>query len=577
MNAISLARVCGTMKPSDEKLAEFNGRMNTWIANQGLIFQLTHADTGLGGRSPILGNILRIFSSIAIIAAIGAISYIGFLSWKATGDRLPEELSLGIADALKVEKAEARGFKRTANTGSFKSIFAVGDEDSFFDTIEVFQPKFSMGITDGLFSTWKSDKLIIESLTADLKAGSTDDQLATQIWNNLFTEDSNFKFNILQIASTNISWGYASAPTWGQIKGSRLKGARTPEGWDLTFTEGYFSQGFFRDFQIKEMTIKLDREKGLKITDAQLECDEGSFTFSAEMSQGGASPKMICNGQLANVPVSIFLPRGLQSLVTGRVSGTVSGEGSINDVDGIAFQLDLSPSATEPLYLTNNIPLLRMLGQLDPGVSYRKLPLNKGSFQVKSDGQSIAFKNIALTSLETQTETVYAELNGDLIGRPSSPKDLADQSDIIKNLTELASQAANNESKEEIDLDEAQTLSGFNEEIHRQFSSLQFSNPHTHYELLTKDTKNEELKRYRIEEKLRRPYRSPFFLEGTLSLQVPKSAFVEQDKLSSVSLPSSSEDFATISIFTNNLAQQITQSLITRWENEMNQPQNFTP
>ena len=120
------------MKLSDERLAEFNGRMNDWISKQGLIFQLTHGGTGLGGRPPIVGSFIRAIASLTLLALLAGFGFLAFLFWKATGDELPKQCQKGIAQRLSIEKVTANGFERTLSSGSFKQILAVGDDDSFY-------------------------------------------------------------------------------------------------------------------------------------------------------------------------------------------------------------------------------------------------------------------------------------------------------------------------------------------------------------------------------------------------------------------------------------------------------------
>lgn len=551
------------MKPTDERITEFNGRINTWISKQGLVFQLTHGGTGLGGRAPVIGSLIRATLSCFLIAALSLLGYGGFLVWKATGKELPMEIAKGLAEGLKVESVTAIGFERSGSAGSFREIVAEGDEDSFFNALHCYKVSVPMKLTDGLFSTWDAETITIKALTADLKAGALDDKLSAEIWSSLFSERPSFRFNRLEISNASLSWGYASAATWGQIKESKVIANRSGPDWELVLTGGTFSQGFLRDFEIKTMTAILSPDKGLKIKNA--ECTTpggGSFDWSAKLEKGGASPVISCEGSLANIPLGAFLPRGLLPLVGGSISATLTGQGSTNDAQGISYQLAAQPSSSTPIYLTNNIPLLRILDQIDPENSYRKLTFNAGSLRIESQGDGLAFSEIALLSRNTENSTLQAKLSGAFQGRPSTPEDLIDDSLLLQELSETTP-AATVGASPDVDLN-------FASEVLRIFSDLQFTSPQTHHLLLNVDEKGEKLSRARLKEEPRRHFRPPFVLEGELQLSIPQSAFGEYRSLPGVSFPTEfAEDgdtFANIAVPLRNFTKSSTRKLANDWE-----------
>lgn len=554
------------MKPTDERLAEFNGRINTWISKQGLVFQLTHGGTGLGGRPPIVGSLIRAVLSVIIVVLIGVLAYGGFLVWKATSKDLPKELSEGLAEGLKVESVTALGFDRTSSSCTFREIVAEGDEDSFFNSLHGYNVSVPMKLTDGLFSTWDAERLTLNALNADLKAGALDDPLAAEIWASLFYERPSFRFRQLEIFKTSLSWGYASAATWGQIKESKLVATRSSEGWELVFTGGSFSQGFLRDFEIKKMVATLSQDKGLQIKEAQcLTPGGGTFDWSARLVKGGASPTISCMGQLTDIPIAMFFPKGLLPLVHGRLSASMTGSGSTNDENGIALQLLAQPGGSEPIYLTNNIPILRILGQIDRENNYRKLTFNSGSLRIESEKDGLAFSDIDLLSRDLENSSLLARLTGSFVGRPSTAEDLGDESLILREFSDKAPAATVGASPE--------LSKNFAEEVLRQFGDLQFTNPQSQFFLRKEDNDGEELSRWRVDEKPRRTFRPPFVLEGQLALSVPRKAFGDREALPGVTFTADSSDrktdFAVISIPLLNLMKNTSLDLSNQWEEEL--------
>lgn len=551
------------MKLTDERIAEFNGRINTWISKQGLVFQLSHGGTGLGGRAPIVGSLIRTVLSFLLIAILAAVCYTGFLVWKATGKDLPNEIADGLAEGLKVESVTALGFERDSSTGAFREIVAEGDEDSFFNALHAYKVSVPMKLTDGLFSTWDAETIRINTLTADVKAGALDDELSAEIWSSLFFERPSFRFKRVEILNASLSWGYVSSATWGQIKEAKIIANRSGSDWDLELTGGTFSQGFLRDFEIQKMTATLSADKGLKI--AQAECSTpggGTFNWSAQLEKGGASPVISCEGSMANVPLAVFLPRGLLSLVGGSISATLTGKGSTNDAQGIAYQLLAQPSSTNPLYLSNNIPLLRLLDQIDPENSYRKVIFNAGSLRIESEDDGLAFTEIALASRNPDNSALQAELSGAFHGRPCTAEDLADESLLLQELSESAPAATVGASP---DLEV-----NFANEVLRKFEDLQFTNPQSHHLLLKVDEKGEELSRIRLDEAPRRGFRPPFVLEGELELSVPQSALGAYHSLPGVTFSDQpagdGSNFAKIAIPLRNFTTSSTRELVNEWE-----------
>lgn len=567
------------MKLSDERVAEFNGRMNDWISKQGLLFQLTHGGTGLGGKPAIFGALIRAFVSLTLLVLLAAVGYAGFLVWKATGDELPKQFEAGIADGLGSDEVSTGGFKRDLSSGSYSEIIAKGNENTFYEHLEVRNLEFAMTMQSGLFGDWESQSINIGELKTAIKAGEFNAEQAANSWLSLFHERPSFSFKSLTIDDASISWGYNSPATWGSILHSELLANRTPDGWLLRFRGGEFSQGIFRGFEIEEIRVMLSRENGFSIPEAKLKADSGTFTWSGKMTSGGASPEFQFDGQLTSVPLSQFLPRGILSVVNGSLTGTVSGNGSLNNSDGIGFAFEVQPDASDGLYITKALTLLRLLSHLDSQRSYRRVILNQGSFKISSKGTGLQFSDIDLISQDPESLFMLAKLTGDFVARPATQEDLQQESHIFGAIAEKVSETIGATPQPNQQTDEE-----FEDEILRLFPHLQFEKPHIQVVYLekgevtdnrkainptTKDKGETTVAKTHLDFNLRRISRSPFLIDGNVKLSVPSSAFEGNTQLPNVSPPDGPANMQVIDLPLTDLVQRCTDKLNQRWEETM--------
>ena len=562
------------MKLSDERLAEFNDRMNNWISKQGLVFQLTHGGTGLGGNPPIIGSIIRSLLSILILALIAALAYGGYLYWKVSGDKLPEQLQKGIAAGLGAEELQvtATGFERDFNSGSYKKVIAKGNESTFYNHLEARNLKFQMEPLNGLFGDWEALNIDIGEAKISIKAGEADDQRAETSWQSLFFERSHFSFQSLRIKKATLSWGYSSPATWGSIVDSELIAERTPQGWKLKLKGGKFSQGIFRNFAIKEIKAELDKEQGLLIPEASLLAGKGTFTWSGNMTSGGASPNFKFQGSLTKIPVAQFIPRALMKIVNGSFTGSLAAEGSTNNSDGIAFTLQAQPDQATGIYLTKELSLLQILSHLDTKRTYRKVLFNHGSFTIKTKGDSLEFQDIQLSSQEDESGPVLAKLKGNFTARPVSKDELEQESHIFADISKNTSETIG--ITPELGLD---TNDKFQEEIRRFFHHLQYAHPHLEVSYFEKDEKIAKDTLSPNKEKItvgqtyldltpRRSSRIPFILDGEVELAVSTNIFETIPQLPNVLPLEEGAQFRWIKIPLTSLVERSTDSVNHMWE-----------
>lgn len=559
------------MKISDEKLAEYNGRMNQWIAKQGLIFQLTHGGTGLGGRAPIIGSLVRAGLSLLFLVLIGLVACLGYFIWKATGDELPKTLEKGIAKGLHSSEIKTWGFERDLAAGSYKQIIAEGTSDSFYNTLEARNISFPMEPLNGLFGTWDAKALTFGELKIALKAGEADDERAQSSWQSLFEKRPSFSFSKIEVARTTLSWGYRSPATWGSIVDSQLVANRTPTGWSLLFRGGQFSHGIFRDCQIERIEVELDQEEGLSVQSARLQMGEGSFEWSGKALTGGASPHFQVEGKLLEVPLGKLLPQGILSAVNGTFSGDLTANGSINDVEGIGFQISAKPGGENGLNITKQFPILELLSHLDSNRSYRKICFNQGSFQMSSKGSEFSFNEIDLQSKDSETSQIIAVLKGSFRTYPATPEDLANETIALDEFAKSASETigvaagANAPSGE-----------NFEKEVINQFRQLQFENPHRGLFYFTKLEDGEDLIKNRLDLIPRRRYRVPSMISGNIDLAVPATAFENSGNLPMVSTQPNWPNLRWIDLNLDRLVLRSSKSLSDRWEESLDQASENT-
>ncbi len=550
------------MKLSDERIAEFNSRMNDWISKQGLIFQLTHGGTGLGGRPPIVGSLIRFASSILFLTLLGILTYGGFLIWKGTGKDLPRKLAIGISEGLGVEKVRPGGFKRSNSSSAyFSDIFAEGHRDTFFNSLAAKDIRFKMSLLDGLFGQWEANTLSIGEARIIIKGGAPDNASAKQSWDSLFRTRPSFEFSEIKTQKASLTWGYNSPATWGTIFDSNLVAQRIESGWSLKFNGGFFSQGVLRDFEIREINALLHKDKGLEISSATLKKGAGELTFNGHLTEGGARPLLKFTGQFTNLPIEAFIPPGLLSMINGSINGTFTATGSINDADGICFAAQIQPSPDKGIHFSHDLRIFRMLSALDSKHSYRKLIYHSGGFKMITKGSELSFNDIDLKALKADGEELFSRLQGSFDARPIT------ESDVEKLRLQTFVSSTTSETigaSPELQFD-------FENEILRQFKELQFETPIHGLQLVTKDRNNEDVKKKHIDIRPRRKFRAPFILDGQVELSIPNSAFTNQVQLPGVTkMPTETNNpLATISIELDSLIKRTSQNLADQWDNAL--------
>ncbi|MEM9081209.1 MAG: hypothetical protein AAGC74_11010 [Verrucomicrobiota bacterium] len=548
------------MKISEERLADYDGRMNDWIASQGLLFQLTHAGTGLGHGSVVLGSIFRAFILLLLVAILALLAVGGYFFYQSRGGALSDNLTAKLRQELGDNEAQIRGFKRAGDTGSFYQILAEGNTNTFFELLEARRLDFKMGLLSGIVGDWDAGTISAESLMVDLKAGAVSHDAAQSAWNSLFETPDGFSFSKFACKDTNLSWGYSSPSSWGSITSSLATGLRKGDVWNLTFRGGYFSQGCFRNLSIIKLEVELHKNGGLVIPSAEMQWGEGKVVWNASVTEGTASPELAGEGTLLNVPTDFFLPQSLARLVEGTLNGNFQISGTPNNADGLRFDFEPTLSRETPLSLTNEIPIFQMLSALDNENSYRKVNFNKGELRFSSFANRLEFSRIDLIARDSEDTEDFVKLRGNFSARPITTDELA---------RNYFSRSSRDESTSATIGEARNTTLDDNNSILTLFNDHQYKNGVPQIILRAEDEDGNDLPQKFLVKERRRKVDWPFVLEGNLEIAVPQSALQHGVELSGLLEPDQGNNLQWVDIPLNTLSTLTTHSLFDQWEKEL--------
>ncbi|MDP0489581.1 MAG: hypothetical protein Q7Q71_00855 [Verrucomicrobiota bacterium JB023] len=551
------------MNLPEEKITDFNERMNEWIAGQGLLFQLTHGGTGLGERPSIVAQMMRMLLTLLALVVVAALAYGGYLVWRVNGSGFAKELSAGIGEQLGAEDITARGFNRKGKKGTYYQVLAEGNEDTFYEHLEARRVEFKMSYFDGLFGEWDGQTLRVASLFAHLKSGGIDDEHARTAWQSLFSESDTFKFNRFEVGSANFSWGYNSPATWGSIIDASLLGTREDDGWRLILKGGKFSQGIFDHLDIVRLEARLHPEQGLSIEEAELEMNGGQIKWQASVVEGIANPRFEGSGTLTEVPINRFLPLALRDRFDGTVSGTMTLGGYSNSSQGIHYELELSPGA-KGIGLTHEIPLLRLLTALDKENTYRKVVFNEGGFLVSTEGEGLTISEIDLKVVNQETELVLNELKGSLQSRPGRLDEINLNETVLQQADQAGLTAASiNDSSNEFVADSVRLI----------YANHQPETPPTRLELkaetVDENGVTQEVDFPFLEPRARDFLRTPHILSGDLTFSLLSNAMDEFGSLPQLKAVEGSPEKKVISLSLSEMDFQATTTLSEKWESAL--------
>lgn len=544
------------MKITDEKLADFQSRLNHWISQQGLLFQLTNGGGGLGARSAISDILVRLGVSLVVLAILAALAFGGYLLYYSQSKSFSEGLETAMGESFQAEEIRAAGFRRRTNSSEFRNLYMKGGDESFFAGLEARSVQIPMSLTDGILGDWEAKRIKIESAFFHLKAGATTDSNAEKIWETLFQERAGFAFRVIEVRSANLSWGYSSPSTWGSIMDSQLLITKKNQGLEIEFKGGRFSQGIFKGFEIKSIRAVAKASGELTIHEAMMTRGKGTLSWTGEMVKGGASPVFECEGSFDAIPMSALLPSPLADKVMGSLAGTFTAKGSPNLSSGIVFEVMAEASQSSPLIFSNKVPILQIAEALDSENDYRRLAFNEGSLTIQTDRDQVQLSAIDLASRQASDGEVKSRLTGELTIAHASLQDLSQESVAFNDLYEEFLEA-NTEEKGAIE-------QRFRDEVRVRYGNFKNTNEQVYYAIKTESDSGEELKQQRLEPYPREINHAPLKARGQLQLAIPYRTLALQSELPALQIPEEG-DLATIRFEVDGFATMISERLANRW------------
>jgi hypothetical protein len=120
-----------------------------------------------------------------------------------------------------------------------------------------------------------------------------------------------------------------------------------------------------------------------------------------------------------HVPLETLLPKRMQGVVEGEISGQFKLRGSTNSNDGIGFEGRVVLEDGDTIVLRDRLYLLRALQVVDGGVNgFRKVVFREGSFDMSSLAGMMEVRNADLKADEAMT------LQGRLLVRPPTQEEV---------------------------------------------------------------------------------------------------------------------------------------------------------
>jgi len=543
------------MKISEERIADYNVRINEWMTKQGLFFLLRHGNAGLGQGLPIFNLLFRFFGCLGVLAVLSTLGIGVWAFFAGYGSQFETTAKNGLEKHLGGKELKIKGFERDGTRVTCSAISCEGTDQCFFEFLTANGVSVPCSIGSGIVGNWDAKKITCGALNARIKGGEASDEQAAASWQSLFNDSEKFQFHSIESGKTSIAWGYEASHSWGSILNASMIATRSKNQWTLTFKGGTFSHGPFRNLENIELVIDLNKDTGFSIARGIFAKGEGRIEVKGKTISGGAAPQLAIEGILSNFALSHFLPPILSERIGGSVDGTFEATGTLNDAQGLAFEFKAKPGET-PLSFSTEIPLIRLLSLYDTQNSFRRLSFEQGNFRMLSKTDEVVFSEVNLLSFDEIRRTPKRTLSGSLVGHPSTTEDLE---------------------REDVQLNQLEGLSTQNEmerTVFLSFRSSQFENPHIDLLLKTKNEKDKELGTSMTRTELRRAFRVPYQLDGSLYLGMPSELFENLPNFPLFGPSEENSNLTIIPIGIDSLALELTKELSRTWEREAGKQKN---
>lgn len=500
-----------------EQLQNFHGRLSQWVSSQGFWFQLRYSLSGGGSKGALTFHFFRLAARLAIFAVVVTAGVWVFLVRQTGTDAYANALNATLKKRLGAEEIELKGFDRQQGEFSISRAVMKGSENTFFTGMELRNLKCQMGLLDAFREEWDPGLISISRANLGLRAGSDSLKSAEAMADVYFQDTGRIKLTSLVVNDISIDWGY-SERNRGNIRGSKMRAQRIPEGWRLRFRGGTFTQNWLKRLEIQELDVVFGRQ-GMVFEKAVFRKNQGYITFDNLKVKSGERPEVSGTMNLRKVDVSAFVPIGVRSFVEGTISGEFKVFGSTNSVDGVGFEGKVEMDGEDMIVVRDRIHLLRALSVVDAFNTYRRVNFRDGSFHLRSHGG-----RLQLTDVNLRAGDLFS-ISGEMTVRPPTAEEaaafdssrFADDGDGILNDDELDGGLDITLERAARQASEARGV-GFGK-----------TNDDSLFERLGLSIENRRLEE-RAAEQLSRSYR----YEGRFTASLPKDAFEKAPKLEQI-------------------------------------------
>lgn len=330
--------------------ARFESRVQEWMREQNLWFQLTHARSG--------GELFRSLTALVVrflIVAILLLAALWYLNRQrpAKADQVGQ-LNTAVEEFFNSPKAELRGanFKlksmlegqlnlsmltiEAGETSIFQDWEAKGDDEpSTLQLEQVTLDTVSMG--HGVWAQNKITEVDAGIGRLKLKLGALDEKSALESYDALFQECT---VDTVTIDDTTIYWG-EELHEKGAIEESKVTVTRSIEGWVFKAEGGRFSHGWLNNAAIKKMTVLLQPDRQVVIQECQLGVGQGTIDLEGTLTYS-QTPTVDINFKAKAASLSGLLPKYYSKWIEGNVDFEGKATGHFNRKNDISYEMKLN-------------------------------------------------------------------------------------------------------------------------------------------------------------------------------------------------------------------------------------------
>lgn len=377
-----------------EQTQNFNERLSEWVSSQGFWFQLRYSMAGSGAKGTVAYHVLQLGARLLVFLLILAVGgWVYLLQW-TKGEAFKERAEASFSEAVGASETRLRDISRSGGELMISRIASVGEADSFFSLVEARGISSRMGLFDGLRGTWDPGTITISHLDLDLRLGISDPEAAARNIDRLFGTYKGAEIRAFDIGSANLRWGDEDA-TPGAIEGSALRMQKIKDSWRMQFVGGKFSQNWLRGMDIVNLVV-ISEPGGFRLETAQFRLGPGTVDLSGVALKRGGNSGLRGRALIRRLPLDKVLPEEAREFVEGTISGDFEVSGWVGHAEGIGLEGSVKLDGGDLIQIKDRVHVLRALSVVDSFNKYRTVDFQDGSFQMKTGGGRLSFRNVDL-------------------------------------------------------------------------------------------------------------------------------------------------------------------------------------